>query len=562
MALLRAVVGLEPGQVFALEGESTILGRSPDCDIVLDVGAVSRQHARVSYVDGGYYIEDLNSRNGTYLNDRLVSGRQRLADNDRVRICDLVFAFRAGPGEADPIEGGTVTLEQREAMLVDDGRSTTGSTVMSKLDASAGQTGARLRLQPEAKLKALVEIGQSLGRALAPAEVLPRILDGLFSIFPQADRGFIVLRAPDSGRLVPMALKHRRDSEADTIRLSRTIVNEVMHRREAILSADATTDARFDMAESIVDFHIRSMMCAPLVGTNGEALGVIQIDTLDQHSRFSKEDLDVLVSVAGQAAFAVENAQLHEAALRERALAHELAIAHEVQQGFLPDGHPAIPGYGFFDFYEPANQLGGDYYDYVWLGDGRWAVVLADVSGKGISAALLMARLSAEVRYNLASQASLPEAVREINRVLCQNRWEDRFITMILGVLDPRSHRVSFVNAGHMPPLLHGQRATCEAVTHAQTGLPLGVDRDVTYVETTVPLRPGDSLTLYSDGITEAMNDAGDLYGRSRLWARVDGVDEPDVAVLGRTILDDVKRFVGNRPQSDDMCMTCFGRLA
>jgi len=562
MAILRVLQGLNPGQVFPLDGESSVLGRSPDCDVVLEVGAVSRRHARISNVDGRFYVEDLHSRNGTFLNERLITGRQPLAEGDQIRVCDLVFVFHQGPLSAGAGEPGTVVLESGGAMMVDDERSTGGSTVMTKLDASMGPTGARLRLQPEAKLKALVEIGQNLSRALAPGDVLPRLLDGLFAIFVQADRGFIVLRSPDSKGLVPMAVKHRRDADNQTIRISRTIVNEVMARKEAILSADATSDSRFDMAESIIDFHIRSMMCAPLIGIDGEALGVIQIDTLDQRNRFSREDLDVLTSVASQAAYAVENAQLHEAALRERAIAHELAIAHEVQQGFLPETRPKLPGYDFFDFYEPAQQLGGDYFDYVRLRDGRLAVVLADVSGKGISAALLMARLSAEVRYSLASHASAADAVGHLNNVFCENRWEDRFITMILGVLDPTAHRVTFVNAGHLPPLLHGGGATCEAVTYAQTRLPLGVDRDVKHVETTVTLRPGDSVTLYSDGITEAMNARGELYGRARLWARVDGLDGQSIPAMGQAILEDVKRFVGNRPQSDDMCLTCFGRAA
>ena len=136
----------------------------------------------------------------------------------------------------------------------------------------------------------------------------------------------------------------------------------------------------------------------------GEALGVIQLDALDPLNRFRQEDLDVLASVASQAAFAIENAQLHEAAMHDQALRRELAVAHEVQRGFLPAAAPHIPGYDFFEFYQPANQLGGDYYDYIELPGGRLAVVVADVSGKGISAALLMAKLSAETRFCLASE--------------------------------------------------------------------------------------------------------------------------------------------------------------
>ena len=181
--------------------------------------------------------------------------------------------------------------------------------------------------------------------------------------------------------------------------------------KQAILSADAASDERFEMSESIVDFRIRSMMCAPLITGEGNALGVIQIDTLDPRNRFNREDLDVLASVACQAAFAVENAQLHETALREQAIKRELAVAHEVQRGFLPAASPNLAGYDFFEFYESANALGGDYYDYVELSGGRLAVVLGDVSGKGISASLLMAKLSAEARFCLASEPTPAAAI-------------------------------------------------------------------------------------------------------------------------------------------------------
>ncbi len=180
---------------------------------------------------------------------------------------------------------------------------------------------------------------------------------------------------------------------------------------------------------------------------------MIQLDALDQRNRFRQDDLDMLVSVACQAAFAVENAQLHEAAMRDQAMKRELAVAHEVQRGFLPSAAPRIPEYDFFEFYEPASQLGGDYYDYVELPGGRLAVVVADVSGKGISASLLMAKLSAETRYCLASEPEPAQAIGRLNRVFCDSVWDDRFVTMVLAVLDPRRHEVTIVNAGHLPPL-------------------------------------------------------------------------------------------------------------
>jgi serine phosphatase RsbU (regulator of sigma subunit)/pSer/pThr/pTyr-binding forkhead associated (FHA) protein len=560
MAALQSLLGSQPGHLLLLERDSVVLGRHPDCDIVLESAAVSRQHARILRIEGAYYVEDLHSRNGTFVNDQPVLDRRLLSENDDLRICDLVFVFHQGPPrlrvrstereESDP--HGT-------AMLVDDERPTTKSEIMSKVDISSGSSSLQLQLNTEAKLKALIEISQRLGKALGLSEVLPGLLDCLFRIFVQADRGFIVLKDPRSGRLVPKAVKHRRSEGMETIRISRTIVNSVMATKEAILSADAATDSRFDMAESIVDFQIRSMMCAPLIGSEGDALGVIQIDTRDQRQRFSREDLDVLASVACQAAFAVENAQLHEAALRQQALARELVLAHEVQRSLLPAASPQIGRYAFFEFYEPANELGGDYYDYVQLPDGRLGVIVADVSGKGISAALVVARFSAEARFCLATEATPAAAIGRLNQVFCGRGWEDRFVTLVLCVLDPARHEVTIVNAGHMPPLLRQAPATIRTVAEAEARLPLGVDPNVIYPQCVVPLAAGDCLTLYTDGITEAMNDADELYGPHRLWSQLAG-NAPGVTAVGRRILDDVRSFVGTRRQSDDMCLVCFGR--
>ncbi len=571
MAILRTLQGIDPGQCFPLEGESVVLGRHPECDIVLEFGAISRRHARIVELDGNHYVEDLRSRNGTFVNGRLVTARRLLCDGDELGICDLVFVFQERPGDLDTADDGQSKAESHEyhkdrkatAMMVDDlddlQQPVSSSTIMSKVDVSSGPSSLMLEANTAAKLRALLEIGRSLGKALGLDQVLPKLLDSLFTIFVQADRGFIVLKDRDTGRLIPRAVRYRQTDQSETIRISRTIVRSVMDAKEAILSADAASDTRFDMAESIVDFHIRSMMCAPLVGSDGDVLGVIQIDTLDRRNRFSREDLDVLAGVACQAAIAVENAELHEAVIHQQALARELALAHEVQQRLLPAAAPKIENYDFFEFYEPANELGGDYYDYIHLPDGRLAVAVADVSGKGISASLLAANLSAEARYCLAIESSGAAAMCRLNRAFCERGWEDRFVTMVVCVLDPARHEVTIVNAGHLPPLLRRRRAEVETICRSETRLPLGIDPNVEYPQLTLPLGPGDCITLYTDGITEAMNHADELYGYDRLRTRLAAAAD-HISAIGRGIIDDVKRFVGNRSQSDDMCLTCFGR--
>jgi len=224
----------------------------------------------------------------------------------------------------------------------------------------------------------------------------------------------------------------------------------------------------------------------------------------------------------------------------------------------MPAGPPSIPGYEFFDFYLAANQVGGDYYDYLLLPDGRFAVVLGDVAGKGVAAALMMAKLSGDVRFCLASDSDYARAVSRINGSRAGRGWGDRFVTFVATVVDPNTHSLSIVNAGHIPPLLRNARGEVEELGAEEAGLPLGVLPDAEYRVTRRSLEPGDVLTIFTDGISEAMNQRKELYGLERLRNRLSGTDPP--SRLGDNLLSDVRRFVGNEPRSDDICLLCYGR--
>jgi sigma-B regulation protein RsbU (phosphoserine phosphatase) len=552
------------GQKYKLNQPKMVMGRHPDCEIVIDAGAVSRQHAQIILADDNFYIEDLQSRNGTYVNDRRIEGRKLLCHADSLRICDVAFRFEDDvflkkQAATARDTGFAIDIGSSQSVVIDDDRDApSGSKMMTKIEVS---DTARMRLDtnPITKLKAVLEITRSLGRSLSIDDVLPKVLDSLFIIFPQADRGFIVLTEGDEGRLIPKAVKFRRPNEDDEIRISRTIVDEVMSSKEAILSADAATDSRFQMSQSVADFRIRSMMCAPLLDSEGNAQGVIQIDTLNQTARFRGEDLEVLGGVTAPAGIAVENAQLHEDQLKQQVLQRDLQMARRVQLGFLPSAPPEVPGYHFFDYYDAAYEVGGDYHDYIELPDGRLAIIVADVSGKGISAALLTAKLSAEMRFCLATESTPAAAVTKLNNVFSQGGWEDRFITMILMVLNPPSGEVTLVNAGHMPPLARLGNQPVGMPGSENAGLPIGVTEDFDYDSYQLRLEPGDSLAAFTDGFSEAMNANEDLYGLEQLEARfADPVSS--LSDLGRHILEDVKRHVAGHPQSDDMCLVCVGR--
>ncbi len=556
MAYLEVATGRNVGQRIALDGDSFVLGRHPNCDIVLDEGAVSRQHAKITRSNGKFLVEDMGSRNGTFVNEEEIEAPRALVPFDEIKICDLVFTYKETiPNQSDILTKDGATI----AMMVDENTSG-NSTIMSKLDLSSVGGSLRVSVNPEIKLQALIEITQDLANLLTLDEMLPKILDSLFKIFVQADRGFIVLRDTPDGPLIPKAVRNRRDKDSDAIRISRTVVRRVMEEKQAILSADAEADSKFSMSESIADFHIRSLMCVPIIASDGKALGVIQIDTFER-SRFQEEDLEVLASVASQAGFAIENARMHDSLVRQAEFERDLAMARQVQQGLLPHSAPRIDHYSFFHFYEPARDVGGDLYDYVVLPDARVAVLLGDVSGKGISAAILMAKIMSEARFHLASGLSAGEAMTLLSNSFAERGWDDRFVTMVLAVVDTQKHTVTLVNAGHMPPLLRDRKGKVEEVGEESASIPLGVLRNHEYDEFTLTLQPGSSLTAFTDGFSEAMNAEKQLYGIERLQQKLKQTAS-SVSELGENILQDVKEFVGQTPQSDDMCLICFGQDA
>jgi sigma-B regulation protein RsbU (phosphoserine phosphatase) len=490
-----------------------------------------------------------------------INGRRQLRLGDVVRVCEVSLTF--GSDASPPAPAGTGPVARMldgaglGAFVADDEGKTTSSTIMSKLEVSTSSRGVTISASPEVKLAAMVEIMQSLGKALALDEVLPQVLKSLFKIFVQADRGFVVLQTPE-GKLIPRWVRLRREDAGDTLRISRTIVRHVMDSKEAILSADAATDERFEMSQSIADFRIRSMMCAPLIDSEGKAFGALQIDTLDQRQRFTKEDLELLVSTASQAGLAIQQAQLHEQALKQKELERDMKLATEVQHGFLPDQRPELLGYAFFDYYQPAAQVGGDYFDYIQLLDGRIAIVVADVVGHGVAAALLMAKLSAETRFALFSEPTPAAAVTRLNERICATNMQ-RFVTMIMVVLDATKHRATIVNAGHMAPLVRRVNAQIEEPSEKIAGLPLGVTDALGYEQCDVEIGAGDTLTLFTDGVNESIDLSGAFYTIDRLREQVKKLGG-EVKLLGPAIIEDVRRFLGKAPQNDDMCLVCFGR--
>lgn len=418
----------------------------------------------------------------------------------------------------------------------------------------------RPEIAPEAKLRAVLEMVNTLGPTLTLEAVLPKILESLFTIFPHAARGFIIMRDPTTGRLSLRAARQRGSQVCGNVQplttdlppFSRTVIEHALASGKAILSSDAALDQRFRGSESIVRLGLCSIMCVPMMSQSGTPLGVIQIDTQESARVFFQEDLDVLLCASIQAARAIELAQLHEE-LRD------LEAARTIQHSFLPERRPEVSGLRFFDHYLPAQHIGGDYFDYIRLPGNRLAVTLGDVAGKGISAALLMAQMSASARFCLATAATLPEAVRQLNLTLARAFGEDRFGTLVVLVFDLNRYSLTVANAGHPPPLLVGSSpGRVRPLGEEIVGLPLaGIDQP--YEGLTLTLEPGEAVVCYTDGITEARNPEGHLYGMDRL-RQVVQPHAGEVERLGAAILADLQSYMAGQPPHDDVTLVCVGR--
>lgn len=575
VAYLKVIKGSSAGQVLALSGEAVVLGRHPSCQIVLDNASVSRQHAQIVEEHGIFLIEDLRSRNGTQVNRNSIRGRTELRDGDEIKVCDYAFMFmRKASGPSIPVSPGSSVIAiggiretvsapdpeiDSEPELIASEKALESSSVLTSISAGSSAQGLRLNVRPEAKLRAILEISMALGKVLVLSDVLPVILNSLFKIFPQADSGFVLLKDHHSDKLRIRCSQSRRSDDDDDVPVSMTVVRQAMDSGQAILSADVYGDRRFQHSESIAEMQLRSLMCTPLMDTSGNAMGVLQISTFDVSQPFNSDDLDVLVSVGAQASLAVENGAMHESLLKQRDFERDMEIAAQVQMSFLPSQPPVVSGYEFADYYAAAQSIGGDYFDFIRLPDERIAVIIGDVAGKGIPAALLMARLNASVRYHLFNAQCANKALDSLNSEMANSELGYRFITLSIAILDPSRHELQLASAGHLPPVFRRRNQGTDIIGNRESGLPLGVMPDQKYELLRIPLEPDDVILFYTDGITEAMNSRNELFAKER--ARQVIADGPQsVTELVPALIEAVDAFCDGRAQRDDICVTALRR--
>jgi len=573
LILIKAPAGSKDAQSFSLDmagRPKLVIGRQKDrvgttipADIVLDDGkqSVSRQHAVITEVNGTFYLQNV-SRNGTLLNNKQLPVNdppKPLKNEDRISIMGFLLRFDDGR----PAKSALPTAFLQDLPDPDEEPSSGDATTI-RHTASRNAAQEFLEAAPSERLRALLEISTKLASTLELDKLLPEITDILFSVFKQADRAFVI-QIDDAGRLYAKVFKSRRQNTDD--QFSRTIIRKCLAEMKGYLSEDASSDSALGAAQSIAEFRIRSVMCVPLATTEGKPLGAIQLDTQDIGKHFSSDDLKLLSVVANFAAVALEKATVHLMLVDREKQQREIELAKQVQLGFLPKNFPIVPGYDFMAFYNAAQTIGGDYYDFIVMPDGRVAVLLGDVAGKGVPAALLMAKLSAEAKFCILTQPTPAKAISLLNNNLVNGGIGDRFVTLIALVLDPTAHTVTVVNAGHITPL----RYCCSSLKFEQcvsddlTGLPLGVYEGYEYEEIVLSVNVGDTLTVFTDGVTDSMN-------HTEVTFEMEGVQNalrPNNQLLagltpkslGERLVQAVRGHASGRAQNDDIAIVCVGRV-
>ena len=544
MPKLSIISGLNTGESFDLKGRETLLGRHPQCQVVLRDSTVSRRHARITKDGNHYYVDDVGSQHGTRVNGEPIRFPCRLVDGDEIQLSQVRLKFSC---PSMPEEGS-----------IHDAGPDRPSTIVSSMDLLGGAGLADSQAAP--KWRALLDITRSLGVSLDLKKILPRVLENIFRIFPQATRGCIFLVDQQTGDLKPFVIRYANDQGDGPPPISRSVCDLVMADAKAVLSNDAGTDERFQASDSVINLNLRSILCAPLIGSADRPFGMIHLDTQELRVEFTPDDLEVLVNIANLVGQAVDHANLHAIQLDLDRRQRDMVTARQVQQHFLPQERPSLPGYQLFDYYAPVDAVGGDYFGYTPLPDGRMAIAVGDVAGKGVPAALLMARLCSETRYCLVTDILARDAIDRLNRELCKQTFS-YFITFALCVLDPQSHELCVLNAGHMPPLCRRARTgQVESLGTEIVSPPLGIDAGIHYREARVRMEPGDVVVMYTDGVSEAPNPDGRRFGIERVReALVRGTDARSAV---HALLADVQAFRHSEPQEDDVCIVAFSRDA
>lgn len=538
------------GRRFPLDAPC-LVGRGPYNHVVLDDTRISRQHAKISPEAGGHVVYDLNSANGTFVNDVQVK-RHRLAPNDVVRFGPFSFKF-----EGEESERSGRRMGGRHEELTRPGFEPPAKIVNS-LDAATALlpalTGGLAELEDaERKLRTLYAFMQSIASTLDTSELIDRILTYLLEVFPVAALVSVYLRDSGTEKMEPRKVVRRDGGPASAFTLAPQLYEEVVSKGRAVLSAPMSLSWEED--ESGVGRGVS--MHAPMIYRE-VAHGVLHVRAADRASgQFTQGDLDLLTAIAAQAAMALQNARMHQESLKQQRLQQDLVLAEQIQKSFLPRTLPSVPGIEFVTEYRPAFSVGGDFYDVFWLTQDRLAVVIGDVSGKGVSAALLMARVSSDLRTAALVELDPARAIARVNRAVVDRRQHDIFVTAICLTLDVKTRRVVLVNAGHPPPFVRRADGSVERIERG-AGTAIGIFEDAMFDDVEFVLGPGDTMVLCTDGVLEATSTQGEQFGFEGLEKSLEKGGRR-VRDMAERLYGDLRSHVGDASQYDDLTILFCG---
>ena len=468
-------------------GESLIVGRTSDCGFVISDPSASRHHMEILADDSGYRWRDLDSTNGVFINEEKRTGGA-LAPGDRIRIGETVLLF-----------------EIRENDLLADHEA--GPMATSLIERFAG--GEAGQHEADVLLEAVYAVMNAVASDYEPCSLVSRILQTTMKAIG-GQRGAIFFAGKDDelepcpvcGHVHLIEDGEMKHAEPGDIHISGTVARRVLRGGESVLVRDVGDDARLEPTASVLALELRSIICTPLRGKYGN-IGILYIDTNRPGDPYTQAHLLLSTAVGNSAGLALENARMHQEILQKQKIDQEIEFAANIQEGFLVRTWPQDdPRYDVYAETRPAKVIGGDFYDCVRLPSGRVGLLVGDVSGKGVPAALTMAQVLAEFRSHAVRELSPLDMVRELNLTQCVRTQRGVFCTLLYAVFDPATGKIVCVNAGHHPALCvrkHGSD-----MLGPPTGPPIGIFADATWEESAFHLDPGDAIYLYTDGIVEA----------------------------------------------------------
>ncbi|MBA3452899.1 MAG: SpoIIE family protein phosphatase [Deltaproteobacteria bacterium] len=571
MPSLVFLAGPIAGRRFKLGEGEYVIGRRSDCQVFVPDMRVSRQHARL-WKDGEVWtLEDLGSNNGTYVNGVRVKNSTNLRHDDEIAIANNRIRVEARELTPDPNKAktpGGVTIVDVGEMPLLRGREDMGSGGRMPLISSgminiSDQRAVRLI---ERKLDALTEVLHATASSDTGESLLQKVVEALLQLFPQADDVGVLVEDERSGELRVQCQRHREhlvravedktepeeaktQSQAGHLRVPGTIIQHVISDHRSVLLGHAGEGSPGDEGETV-----GNRMGAPLI-YHGAHYGVVYVES--KSIGFRQEDVDLLQTIATQVGLAMHATRVAAQLAKRDQLDRDLRMARQIQRSLLPANVPQIVGLDFAVHYEPAYQIGGDFYDFIWHDPSHLGVAVGDVAGKAISAALYMARLTSELRSRAAIAKTPARLLRRVNQEIVGLGDDGMFATLVYCIYDLETRTLVFTNAGHCVPLLRrGDRVFPLQAERAHTP-PLGVTPELDAGEARVQLLPGDMLIMVSDGILEARDVRGNEYGLSRLSRRVRTARGSSEEVV-KAILADIDAHAADQAQGDDMTIVAM----